>query len=161
MLKPAHPGPVARDLKTPISFRSCITPSPPPNLNFTRTLLTLSAYERRSDISLSPDRKEVTYPLRKGRCSVTNASPTSSTHRDVPIRPPHHSLPPPSRLPRLLDPATIDSVPDGTVQLRKGRRRPDHRRAFSHTHDKRIPKLEYDLPADFSERVRSKPSPLC
>jgi hypothetical protein len=162
----AHPGPVARCLKTPISSRpSIITPSPPPILNFTRnftrTSSTLFASEHQVDISLTPtpDRKEVTHSLRKDRCSVANASPTSSSHRDVPIRPPHRSLPHPRKLPRLLlEPATIDSPPDGSVQLRKGRRRrPSLRRSFSP-----VPRLEYDLPTGFGERVlRSRPSPLC
>lgn len=94
--------------------------------------------------------------MRQDRCtsSVTNASPTFSSHRDVPIRPPHHSLPPLSKIPRppflgLLDPVTIDSVPDGTVQQRKARRYLGHRRRFSHKQGIPVPKLDYDLPADF------------
>lgn len=155
---------MARDLKTHISSQSSFTPSSPPILNSTRTL-TLSANERRIDISLTPDRKEVTCSLRQDRCGVTNASPTSSSYRDVPIRPPHHSLPPPIKLTPppflgLLDPATIDSVPDGTVQLRKGHRRPSHRRGFSHMQGILVPKLDYNLPADFGERVRSRSSLL-
>lgn len=159
MVNLAHPGPEARGLKTPISSRPSINPSPPPILNFTRTSSTLSASEHRLEVDISltpaPDRKEVTHSLRKDRCSVANASPTSSSHRDVPVRPPHRSLPHPSKLPRLLEPATIDSPPDGSVQLRKGRRRPSLRRGFS-----LVPKLEYDLPAGFGERVRSGPSSL-
>jgi hypothetical protein len=138
------------------SGSSVFIPSSP--RKFSRTLLTLSADERQIDISVSvtPDREE-TYSLRQVRCSVTNASPTTSSNRLVPVLPPHHS-PPPSNLPpapllELLDEVTIDSVPDGTVQPRKGRRRPGRRRGFSHMQDDiPVPKLDYDLSADFGER---------
>jgi hypothetical protein len=71
-------------------------------------------------------------------------------------------LSPPRLLPGLLDPATIDS--DGTAltnndspcapgKLRKGGR-PNHYRGFSRPRD--IPRLDYDLPGDFGESVRSK-----
>ncbi|KAI0264535.1 hypothetical protein BGY98DRAFT_611740 [Russula aff. rugulosa BPL654] len=122
-----------RDPKPQIS--SIITPSSPPIQNFSH--------------------REVIYPLRQDRYSVTKTSPTSSSNRqDVPIRPPHHSLPPLRNLPpppllELQDSVSIDSVSDGSVQLRKGRRRASHRRGFSHLHGIPVPKLDYDLPADF------------
>jgi hypothetical protein len=59
----------------------------------------------------------------------------------------------------LQDSVSIDSVSDGSVQLRKGRRRASHRRGFSHLHGIPVPKLDYDLPADFGELVlRSRPA---
>lgn len=71
-------------------------------------------------------------------------------------------LSPPRLLPGLLNPVTIDS--DGTTltnndcpcasgKLRKGGR-PNHYRGFSRPRD--IPRLDYDLPGDFGESVRSK-----
>jgi hypothetical protein len=71
-------------------------------------------------------------------------------------------LSPPRLLQGLLDPVTIDS--DGTAltnnvspcasgKLRKGSR-PNHYRGFLRPRD--IPRLDYDLPGDFGESVRSK-----
>ncbi len=163
---PALPGPVASGPKP--SRPSIINPHSSPMIpNFSRTLAR-SANECRIDISISltSDRKGVTHSLRQDRCGVTNASPTSSSHQDVPIRPPHHSTPPPGNLPPprflgLLDPVSIDAVSDGTVQLRKGRRRPSFGRGFSRVHNNiPVPKLDYDLPADFGERVSSRSCPL-
>jgi hypothetical protein len=71
-------------------------------------------------------------------------------------------LSPPRLLPGLLDPFTIDS--EGTAltdnsspcapgKLRKGGR-PDYYRGVSRPRD--IPRLDYDLPGDFGESVRSR-----
>ncbi len=54
----------------------------------------------------------------------------------------------------LLDPAIIDS--DSPCKPRKGHRRARHHRSSSRPHGIPVPKLDYDLPAGFGERVRSR-----